>query len=114
MNGPTTHYTYTNMQDGVTYEFSARAISGNYADGYQRHEWSEAIEVTYRDSVYALTILGDYSKFPASGFVSGYPRAYGDGSCVGEGYDFRVQFENGLVYTQIRCFTCLRSLYERE
>ena len=88
------------MQDGVRYEISARAISGNYADGYQRHEWSEAIEVTYRDSVCALTILGDYIKFPASGFVSGYPRAYGDGSCVGEGYDFRVQFENGLVYTR--------------
>ena len=88
------------MQDGVRYEFSARAISGNYADGYQRHEWSEAIEVTYRDSVCALTILGEDSKFPASGFVSGYPRAYGDGSCVGEGYDFRVPFENGLVYTR--------------
>ena len=56
--------------------------------------------MTYRDSVCALTILGDYIKFPASGFVSGYPRAYGDGSCVGEGYDFRVQFENGLVYTR--------------
>ena len=93
-----TQISYSDLEDGASYEFSVRAADSS--DRSRDSEWSSAVQVRFFDYFCVATILNNWIRFPSSGFISGRPDAYRDDQCEGDSDPYRFPFEDGLVYTR--------------
>ena len=90
--------TYTDMQDGETYEFRVRAV--DTSDRSRDSAWSETFEVRYRSGRCLELSSGKYIAMPDSDFLSGSPLVYEDDLCRGQRAPSGIENEHGLVHTE--------------